>query len=68
MTEIKVDPKEFGIDYKKSTERISLEESLSLTENPSDEFIKLAKLNAAVILFLQGKVNTTTEGFNKLTL
>jgi len=51
VTEMKVDPKDFGIMYSKSTERISLETSLELVKNPSDELRKLAQLNAAVILF-----------------
>lgn len=63
ITEIKIDPKEFGIDYKKSTERITLENSLSLIENPSNELDKLAQLNAAVILFLTGKGESIEEGY-----
>ena len=63
ITEIKVDPREYGIEYKKSTQRISLEESLSLTENPSEEFIKLAKLNAAVILFLTNNSESIEEAY-----
>ncbi|TET88751.1 MAG: glycosyl transferase [Sulfurovum sp.] len=63
VEEIKVDPKDFGIMYTKSTERISLETSLDLVENPSDELLKLAQLNAGVILFLTGKVGSIEEGF-----
>jgi len=63
VEEIKVDPKDFGIMYSKSAERISLETSLELVKNPSDELLKLAKLNAAVILFLTGKVGSIEEGF-----
>jgi len=63
VEEIKVDPKDFGIMYSKSAERISLETSLKLVENPSDELLKLAKLNAAVILFLTAKVESIEEGF-----
>ena len=66
ITEIKVDPKDYGIDYKKSTERISFEESLALTQNPSTEFLKLAKLNAAVILFLNNKVTSIEEAYSTL--
>lgn len=63
FSEIKVDPKDFGIMYSKSAERISLEASLELVKNPSDELLKLAQLNAAVILFLTGKVESIEEGF-----
>jgi len=63
IEEIKVDPKDFGIMYSKSAERISLETSLELVKNPSDELLKLARLNAAVILFLTGKVGSIEKGF-----
>ena len=66
VTEMKVDPKDYGIDYKKSTERISLETSLQQLENPSDEFVKLAKLNAAVILFLTNKTESIEEIYQTL--
>ncbi len=66
VNEIKIDPKEYGINYVKSTERISLETSLELVNNPSEEFIKLAKFNAAVILFLTDKVESIEEGLNLL--
>jgi anthranilate phosphoribosyltransferase len=66
VKEIKVDPKDFGISYEKSREPISLERSLALTHNPSDELLKLAKLNAAVILFLTGKVSSIEDGFNAI--
>jgi len=66
ITEIKVDPKEFSIDYKKSTERISLENSLEQLKNPSESFAQLAKLNAAVILFLTKKVESIEEGYKQL--
>jgi len=66
IEEIKVDPKDFGIMYSKSAERISLKTSLELIKDPSDELLKLAKLNAAVILFLTGKVPTIEDGFNAI--
>ena len=66
VTEIKVDPREFGIEYKKSTQRITLEESLHLLKNPSEEFLKLAKLNAAVILFLTNKIENIEEAYHLL--
>lgn len=66
IEEIKVDPKDFGIMYQKSAERISLETSLELVENPSDELLKLARFNAAVTLFLTGKVRSIKEGFETI--
>jgi anthranilate phosphoribosyltransferase len=64
VNEIKIDPKAYGVNYIKSTECISLETSLELVNDPSKEFIKLAKFNAAVILFLVGKVKSIEAGFN----
>ena len=66
VEEIKVDPKDFGIMYSKSAERISLETSLKLVKNPSDELLKLAQLNAAVILFLTGKSPSIEDGFKSI--
>ena len=62
INEIKIDPKAYGIEYRKSTERISLEDSLAQLHNPSASFIELAKFNAAVILFLTNKVTSIEEG------
>ncbi len=66
ITEIKVDPKDYGISYSKSLERISLETSLGLIKQPSDELLKLAKLNAAVILFLTKKVSSIEDGLKQI--
>ena len=66
VTEIKVDPKDFDISYEKSRDPLSLERSLELTHNPSDELQKLAKFNAAVILFLTDSTSSIEEGYNLL--
>jgi anthranilate phosphoribosyltransferase len=66
ITEIKVDPREYGIDYKKSSQRISLEESLTQTKEPAISFQELAKFNAAVILFVIGKTASIEEGLSLL--
>lgn len=67
VNEIKIDPKTYGINYVKSTKHISLETSLELVNNPSEEFIKLAKFNAAVILFLADRVESIEEGISILS-
>ncbi len=38
-----------------------------LMENPSDELIKLVKLNAALVLFASNKVNSLEEGYELLS-
>lgn len=50
--ELTIDPADFGINYQKSWEKITMQESLAQIENPSDELVKLAKLNAAVMLYI----------------
>jgi len=66
INEIKIDPKAYGIHYTKSTERISLESSLEQLHNSSESFNELARFNAAVILFLAGKVGSIDEGLTHL--
>ena len=67
IQEIKVDPKTYGIEYQKSTECISLQSSLKQLHNPSDSFKELAKLNAAVILFLMQKVESIEAGLSEIS-
>jgi len=64
--EIKVDPKIYGIDYVKSVQPITLETSLKQIKEPSESFLELAKLNAAVILLVTGKAATIEEGLLNL--
>lgn len=66
VEEIKIDPKAYGIDHLKSTQPISLEESLQQTKEPSDNFKALAKFNAAVILYLNNRTQSIEEGMEKL--
>ena len=66
ISEYKIDPKDFGINYIRSKNKISLEESLDAIQNPSNELIKLAKLNAALLLFITNKVSSIEEGFKSL--
>jgi len=65
-TEYKLDPIDFGINYTKSWDRISLEESLEIINNPSDELMKIVKLNAALILFVSNKVDSIEDGYKLL--
>jgi len=61
-----INPEHYGINYKKSWENITLEDSLKQLQNPSDEYIKLAKLNAALYLFVTNKAKSIDEGWEKL--
>ncbi|MBD3807078.1 MAG: glycosyl transferase [Epsilonproteobacteria bacterium] len=66
ITELKIDPMDFEINYNRSKQRISPDESLSLIQNPSSELLKLAKFNAAVILFLINRVTSINVGLKQM--
>jgi len=63
--EIKIDPRAYGIDYRKSTQPVTREESLRQTGHPSETFMALAKFNAAAILYMAGYVSSIEEGMKK---
>ena len=66
VDEIIVDPADYGINYTKSWDAITLEDSLNQLNNPSDEYMKLAKLNAAVYLFVTENAASIDEAWQKL--
>jgi anthranilate phosphoribosyltransferase len=66
VEEIIVDSQYYGINYKKSWDKITLQESLKQLNNPSSEYLKLAQLNAAVYLFIAQKYNSIEEAFEAL--
>ena len=66
LEEYIVDPEFYGINYTKSWESITMEESLDQVNNPSEEYLKLAKLNAAVYMFVVGKAKSIDEAFEVL--
>ena len=66
VQEIIIDPEHYGINYTKSWDAITLEESIKQVQNPSDEFMKLAKLNAAVYLFISQRASSIDEAWEML--
>lgn len=65
-TEYLIDPTFYGIDLKKSTDILTLKESLDILKNPSEDLMKLAKLNAAILLFVADKFNSIEEAYESL--
>ena len=61
-----IDPQHYGINYKKSWQTITLEESLNQLTNPSSEYLKLATLNAAIYLFVSEKATSIDEAYEML--
>lgn len=66
LNEYVIDPQDFGINYTKSWERISLEESLELIQNPSQELMNIAKLNASMVLLAKGISASVEEAYELL--
>lgn len=67
IEEFIIDPEYFGINYQKSWKNISIEDSLVQLLNPSDEYLKLARLNAAVLLFVSQKATNINEAYEILS-
>jgi anthranilate phosphoribosyltransferase len=61
-----IDPSLFGINYIKSKDSLSLDDSLKMLADPSNDLIKLAKLNAAIYMFIEKMVSSVEEGFEYL--
>ncbi len=66
VEEFVIDPKYYGINYEKSFNKITREESLEQLINPSQEYKKLAALNAAIYLFISDKVKSINEVYEEL--
>jgi anthranilate phosphoribosyltransferase len=63
ISEHKIDPKDFGINYTRSWDRIDLNSSLEAIKQPTNELKKIVKLNTALILFVSNKVKSVEEGY-----
>jgi anthranilate phosphoribosyltransferase len=66
IEEFIIDPEHYGINYQKSWDKISMEQSLEQLNNPSKEYIKLATLNAAIFLFVSNKTKSIDEAYQIL--
>jgi anthranilate phosphoribosyltransferase len=66
VEEFIVDPEHYGINYQKSWDKITMEESLEQLNNPSSEYLKLAKLNAAIFLFVTERAKSIENGYEIL--
>ncbi|WP_457598316.1 glycosyl transferase [Hydrogenimonas sp.] len=61
-----LDPARFGIDYRKSFERIDHDEGIRMLREPSEGLRQIARLNAAVWLFAKGRCPTIEAGWEML--
>jgi anthranilate phosphoribosyltransferase len=66
VKEFVIDPEYYGINYQKSWKGITLQESLDQLGNPSGEYLKLARLNAAIYLFTAQKAESIDSAYERL--
>lgn len=66
VDEFVLDPAHYGINYTKSWDKITMQDSLDQLNNPSEEYLKLAKFNAAVFLFVTEQAKSIDEAYEKL--
>lgn len=67
INEYIIDPNYFGIKYKKSWDRITLENSLDFINNPSKELDNLVKLNVALLLVTALKAKDINEAYEMIS-
>jgi anthranilate phosphoribosyltransferase len=66
VDEFIIDPKRYNINYQKSWQKISLDESISQIKDPSKEYLKLAKLNGAIWLFVTNQAKDIDQAWEIL--
>ena len=64
--EIKIKLEDFGINYERSKELISRDKMAYDLKYPKEDFIKLAKLNTALLLLASKQTNNIQQTFKKL--
>jgi len=67
MKEFDINPEKYGINYTDIWDGITLEQMQEVTQNPSSELLKLAKLNAALVLVASNRASSLNEGYEKLS-
>ena len=58
--------KDLGINYDVKYEKITLEENIEIIRNPSEEVLKLVKLNVAILLFTAKRVESIEKAYEML--
>ncbi len=66
VDEYLIDPEHYGIDFKPDLDTFTFEDMMRLLDDPSDDFVQLARLNAAVYLFVANKAESVEAAFETL--
>lgn len=66
IVEKSIDLSSLGIDYKDVYENITLQENVSIINNPSPELMKIVKLNVAILLYSANRVESIEKAYEML--
>ncbi len=58
--------KDFGVNFDRTFENISLEENLAILKNPTSDILNLAKFNLALYLLFSKRVSSLDEAWQRL--
>lgn len=58
--------KDYGVNYSKVFENITLEDNLNILKNYDDEILNLAKFNVALYLLFAKRVSSLDEAWQRL--
>ncbi len=61
-----IDPETYGLKPYEAKKELSLNEMIDQLENPSEEILKYARLNAALLLYTANQAPSIEEGFKSL--
>lgn len=66
IVEVEFSLKDFGINYDRIFENLTLEENLNILRNYDDDILKLAKFNVALYLLFAKRVDSLDEAWQRL--
>ena len=66
IVEVEFSLKDFGINYDRIFENLTLEENLNILRNYDDDILKLAKFNVALYLIFAKRVDSLDEAWQRL--
>ena len=67
VNEFSINPEKYGINYTKALDKITMHDSIEQLNNPSKELLNIAKLNAAILLFVSDKAKSIDEAYEILS-
>lgn len=66
IDEYLIDPEQYGIDFQTDLDKFTTQDMLDMLNSPTDGFMRLARLNAAIYLFVAKKAESVEAAFETL--